>query len=132
MLRLQNNKLSGTITPDIENMTYLRSLDVRYNNLTGRLPSAMTSLFHMRSLYWIQSIDTENQLCAPTYGEFQEWLGVLNESEGPNCSATAPYATQGIGQSIIQSTSATSWLGPDGVYTAEEDIEVAVSLYGGG
>ena len=91
----------------------------------------MTNSYFMSTLNWIQLSDTENALCAPTDEEFQEWLKSLDAAEGPDCLAPEPYATQGIGQPIIRSTTATSLSGLDDVYTAEEEVEVAVSLHEG-
>ncbi|KAF8010411.1 hypothetical protein BT93_J1132 [Corymbia citriodora subsp. variegata] len=56
-LDLPNQKLVGTIPPDIGNLTFLRSIDLTANQLRGHIPEEFGRLFRLNTL-----ILTQNQL----------------------------------------------------------------------
>ncbi|CAL5066478.1 unnamed protein product [Urochloa decumbens] len=49
-LNLSSQGLSGTISPAIGNLTFLRSLNLSYNTLCGEIPPSIGCLGHLRSL----------------------------------------------------------------------------------
>ncbi|KAF8010635.1 hypothetical protein BT93_J1320 [Corymbia citriodora subsp. variegata] len=50
VLNLTNQKLVGTIPPDIGNLTFLRSIDLTANQLRGHIPEEFGRLFRLKSL----------------------------------------------------------------------------------
>ncbi|CAM0948775.1 unnamed protein product [Alopecurus aequalis] len=50
VLKLSTEGLTGTITPSIGNLTFLRILDLSENNLHGEMPSSVGRLSHLRYL----------------------------------------------------------------------------------
>ena len=84
ILRLSNNALSGTVPSELGNLTSLVELRLHQNQLTGELPRALMALTSLERL----RIEDNAGLCAPTDGDFQEWLGTLDEFES-DCGAPA-------------------------------------------
>jgi hypothetical protein len=77
-LYLSSNQLSGSIPPQLGNLTRLAFLYLNYNQLSGPLPQSLTNL---RSLSWFY-FDAD-RLCAPGSGAFQAWLGgIPNKPSG--------------------------------------------------
>ena len=127
-LFLNNNSLTGEVPSGIEDQESLVEFDISGNSLTGELPHEMIDLSEMESLYWEQTSGTDNELCAPTDEEFQDWLATLDDAEGPDCPETSGYIAKSDGQPYIQHLAVTSQPGPDNVYSEGEDIEVKVSF----
>jgi subtilisin family serine protease len=69
---LQYNQLSGTIPPEIENLSYLEVLNIRNNDLCGNIPVELMNLEHL----WALSLDY-NHLSASEPGLI-DWLNNLN------------------------------------------------------
>ena len=68
-LGLSRNNLTGSIPPELGDLTNLSSLWIYDNKLTGPLPLSMTNLRYLKQLY----IENNAGLCLPTGAEFQEW-----------------------------------------------------------
>ena len=63
-LHLVNNRLTGSIPPEIGNLTNLTHLNVRYNQLNGKIPESICDLNIEWSSSWSFNI-SNNQLCPP-------------------------------------------------------------------
>ena len=130
ILTIDHNSLTGGISSGIAEMRDLFWLDISNNSLAGELPQEMTSLTELSTLKWGQTSGTSDELCAPTNEEFQDWLASLNEAEGPNCTDSASHAAKSIQIPAVQNVAVTSLPGPDGIYSAGEDIEAEISFDG--
>ena len=63
---LSRNNLTGSIPPELGDLTNLSSLWIYDNKLTGPLPLSMTNLRYLKQLY----IENNAGLCLPTGAEF--------------------------------------------------------------
>ena len=77
ILRLSNNALSGTVPSELGSLTNLVELRLHQNQLTGELPQSLMNLTSLKRL----RIEDNAGLCAPADGDFQAWLGTLDEFE---------------------------------------------------
>ena len=84
ILRLSNNALSGGVPSELGSLTNLVELRLHRNQLTGELPQTLMSLTSLERL----RIEDNAGLCAPADGDFQEWLGTLDEFVS-DCGAPA-------------------------------------------
>ena len=84
ILRLSGNALSGPVPSALGSLSTLWELRLHRNQLTGELPR---TLMNLPSLYRLR-IEDNAGLCAPADGDFQEWLGALDEFES-DCGAPA-------------------------------------------
>jgi len=74
VLSLRSNQLSGSIPPEIGNLTALTGLYVFNNPLSGELPAALTQLTELEHFYF-----SDTYLCVPPAGPVSEWLaGILD------------------------------------------------------
>ena len=69
-LNISNMGLTGTIPPQLGNLSFLVSLDVRNNNFHGQLPEGMTRLRGLRYIYLSYNKFT---------GGIPSWFGVFPE-----------------------------------------------------
>ena len=92
-LSLSGNQLTGSIPPELGDLTALLGLYLNGNTaLTGELPSTLTSLDAMEYFYFHAT-----QLCAPTTSQFQQWLNGLNHWLGDWCGSASAGGAAGIG-----------------------------------
>ena len=84
ILRLSNNALSGTVPAELGDLANLVELRLHQNQLTGELPRTLMDLTSLERL----RIEDNAGLCAPADGDFQEWLGTLDEFVS-DCGAPA-------------------------------------------
>jgi subtilisin family serine protease len=95
-LYLQYNRLSGTIPPEIENLSHLAVLNIKNNALCGMIPIELMNLTHL----WFLSLDS-NHLSASDSGLIA-WLNNLNPGwESTQTSCPVPSS------STLQLSSAT-------------------------
>ena len=85
-ISLYNNNLSGTIPPELGNLTGLQTLQLGYDPLTGTISSEWANLTNLQTLYI-----SYTQLS----GTIPSWLGTLNHLstlrlEGNQLSGTIP------------------------------------------
>lgn len=71
MLDLSNNNLSGSLPPELSELKGLRSLDLRWNSLTGTLPDLSEVRVFKRLLL------TDNEFA----GEIPTWIGKIYDME---------------------------------------------------
>ena len=81
-LYLAYNSLTGPIPPELGNLAGLMDLFLDHNNLWGPIPG---SLLDLTKLNRFPFHDTSG-LCAPATTDFVDWLGAIEESEGPFCN----------------------------------------------
>ncbi|MCY4171171.1 MAG: S8 family serine peptidase [Bacteroidetes bacterium] len=79
-LDLTENSLSGTIPEELGQLTQLETLSLSSNQLSGSLPR---SLMQLKKL-WFLGFKDQN-VCAPSDQEFQDWLDQIRFVEGPTC-----------------------------------------------
>ena len=78
-LNLYNNQLTGSIPPEIGNLTNLAFLYLNENQLTGEIPDSICDLninWHSSSLFRIY----ENQFCPPYPSCVEDYVGTQDTS----------------------------------------------------
>ena len=126
-LSLANNDLSGSLAPEIVNLTELESLDLSGNGLRGPFPAGFSALKELRvlriggngelhgplpyELTTLQRLEVFGYegtgLCASYAPTFQAWIGGIEVVTGPACDRPAEiglampvvYLTQAIQRS---------------------------------
>ena len=94
---LDGNNLSGSIPPELGNLTSLEGLAVSNNDLSGTLPQELTKLTELEKFYFADNAG----LCAPADQTFQTWLQAIPNRSGDTCdetttsTSTAPSAPSG-------------------------------------
>lgn len=106
ILRLSNNTLSGTVPSELGDLTSLVELRLHQNQLTGELPRALMNLTSLERL----RIEDNAGLCAPTDGDFREWLGTLDEFES-DCGAPAQARAGFLYRPVLVASAASGPLG---------------------
>ena len=106
--------LSGSIPPEIGNLTNLDHLTLWNNSLTGSLPSNFTKL----PLEWLR-IDDNDGLCAPGTRDFADWLEGFDSRRVPFCSESDAAVLKSLYEAAggPNWTNASGWL--DGPVLAE-------------
>ena len=106
ILRLSGNALSGPVPSELDNLSTLWELRLHRNQLTGELPR---TLMNLPSLYRLR-IEDNAGLCAPADGDFQAWLGTLDEFES-DCGMPAQARAGSLYRPMLVSTAAHGPLG---------------------
>ena len=81
-LDLYNNQLTGSIPPEIGNLTNLTSLIFSGNQLTGGIPESICDLnidWNNSDYFWISN----NQLCPPYSSCIEDYVGEQDTSDCP-------------------------------------------------
>ena len=95
LLRLESNRLQGPVPAELGQLSALRELALSNNSgLSGQLPSSVTAL---RALEEFLAGGTS--LCAPSDGDFVEWLAGIYKLRLARCEAgtgSAAYLTQAV------------------------------------
>ena len=81
-LHLGNNQLTGSIPPEIGNLTNLTHLNLRYNQLNGEIPESICDLNIEWSSSWSFNI-SNNQLCPPYPSCIEDYMGTQDTSDCP-------------------------------------------------
>ena len=81
-LHLGNNGLTGSIPPEIGNLTNLTHLNLRYNQLNGEIPESICDLNIEWSSSWSFNI-SNNQLCPPYPSCIEDDVGNQDTSDCP-------------------------------------------------
>ena len=81
-LHLVNNRLTGSIPPEIGNLTNLTHLNLRYNQLNGEIPESICDLNIEWSSSWSFNI-SNNQLCPPYPSCIEDYMGTQDTSDCP-------------------------------------------------
>ena len=81
-LHLGNNGLTGSIPPEIGNLTNLTHLNLRYNQLNGEIPESICDLNIEWSSSWSFNI-SNNQLCPPYPSCIEDDVGDQDTSDCP-------------------------------------------------
>jgi len=79
-LHLGNNGLTGSIPPEIGNLTNLTHLNLRYNQLNGEIPESICDLNIEWSSSWSFNI-SNNQLCPPYPSCIEDYVGEQDTSD---------------------------------------------------
>ena len=80
-LEVHNNNLTGTLPPELGNLSQLQSLWLQDNALTGMLPRSLMQLTNLAHLRF-----GGQDLCAPQDDDFQAWLSSIPNVDGPTCA----------------------------------------------
>jgi Leucine-rich repeat (LRR) protein len=81
-LDLGNNGLTGSIPPEIGNLTNLTHLNLRYNQLNEKIPESICDLNIEWSSSWSFNI-SNNQLCPPYPSCNEDDVGNQDTSDCP-------------------------------------------------
>ena len=84
-LDLSNNQLTGSIPPEIGNLTNLDWLDLSNNQLTGEIPESICDLNIITTFIidwgsWVFNI-SNNQLCPPYPSCIENYVGEQDTSD---------------------------------------------------
>ena len=88
-LYLWRNQLGGSIPLDLGNLTKLEGLQLQDNQLTGPLPQTFTSLAGLERF----DFGNNDGLCAPTDAAFTAWLQAIPNWSGPDCEQVKAIAS---------------------------------------
>ena len=91
LLYLRHNQLTGSIPPELGNLTELVMLELYRNQLTGSLQRTFLQLQGL-DVFWFS---TNAGLCAPPDDEFQTWLSMIQNEDGPNCAPAVSVEQDG-------------------------------------
>ncbi len=84
-LYLSDNQLSGSIPPEMGDLSQLQWLYLQQNKLTGQVPRSFFNLANLTNFYFSDNAG----LCAPVDDEFQTWLQGLRGADGGACNPVA-------------------------------------------
>ena len=94
-LRLSNNRLSGPVPPEFSGMSSLSALSLSFNpGLAGPLPTDLTTLARLGVL-----LASGTGLCSPTDADFQAWLEGIHRRRIAHCikgDTPVAYLTQAV------------------------------------
>lgn len=95
LLRVESNRLEGPVPPELGQLTALRFLAFSNNvELSGVLPASLTALGDLEEL-----LAGGTDLCAPSDGDFGQWLAGIDKLRVARCDAEAgstAYLTQAV------------------------------------
>ncbi len=114
-ISLENNRVSGSLPSELENLVSLQSLELGRNFITGPIPAELGNLSDLESLslgmnqlsgqlprsllqLTLEGFDFRGNsgLCAPSDDEFQSWLGGIDYIYAdPNCTSAVLTEQEG-------------------------------------
>ena len=104
-LQLDYNDLSGSIPPELGNLNSLLLLSLSNNDLSGMLPRELTRLKNLQLFLF----DGNPQLCAPVDSAFQEWLARVGHSSGSSCATEDSAADRAVLVELYEATEGENW-----------------------
>ena len=105
-LALNSNSLTGPMPPEVGDLTNLKWLNLYGNDLTGPIPSALGGLANLARFHFQRN----KGLCAPGVASFADWLGAMEEWEGPYCNES----DAGVLESLFESAGGSDWTNAQG------------------
>ena len=94
-LWLDSNNLTGTVPAALGNLTELTGLYLQSNNLTGELPENLTNLTLRALVINNQSVEPgQTALCVPQTTAFDTWLTGITSDTVDRCPSTTPTPPQ--------------------------------------
>ncbi len=109
-LDLRRNGLSGEVPSVLSLLRQMTVLRLDDNNLSGRVPGALTGLALTELSY------TGTELCVPTSQTFQEWLGSITVHRGTQSSCDT-LSDREILELFYRETGGASWIRNEGWLT---------------
>ena len=106
-LDVYDNDLSGPIPPELGELASLTRLQLGSNSLTGPIPRSLLDLTALTRFYFGRG---NEGLCAPGVAAFADWLGAMEESEGPYCNESDVEALE----RLFETAGGTGWTRADG------------------
>ena len=106
-LDVYDNDLSGPIPPELGDLSSLTRLQLGANSLSGPIPESLLDLTMLTHFYFGRG---NEGLCAPGVAAFADWLGAMEESEGPYCNESD---VQALAQ-LFETAGGTGWIRADG------------------
>ena len=101
-LEVARNGLAGDLPATVANLSRLVGLWMGGNQLTGRLPSSLTTL-SLHDLHF-----GETSICVPTEELFQEWMSSITSFTGTDLDC-APVSDRDALVALYQSANGESW-----------------------
>ena len=106
-LQLTSNELTGRIPSELAGLAKLGRLDVDWNRLTGSVPRNFLDLTELTHFFFD---DNTRGLCAPGIASFADWLGAMEESEGPFCNESDTEVLE----SLFEVAGGSGWTNDEG------------------
>ena len=106
-LHLTSNELTGRIPSELADLAKLGQLDVDRNRLTGSVPRNFLDLTELTYFFFHENT---GGLCAPGIASFADWLGAMEESEGPFCNES----DTDVLESLFEVAGGPAWTNDEG------------------
>ena len=106
-LDLSLNHLTGRIPSELADLAKLGQLDVDRNRLTGSVPRNFLDLTELTYFFFHENT---GGLCAPGIASFADWLGAMEESEGPFCNES----DTDVLESLFEVAGGPAWTNDEG------------------
>ncbi|MXX70278.1 MAG: hypothetical protein F4Y73_00155 [Gemmatimonadetes bacterium] len=105
-LWLSDNELRGPIPTRLGDLTQLAGLYLQDNRLTGFIPESLLELEHLRAL----DFGGNQGLCIPGTAAFTEWAAGVSQVIGLNCAGADRMALE----ELFEATGGSGWINSNG------------------